>query len=262
MLDDQATIESMLMAFVLGLPRMLAALGLLSFFSRNSSTAMFRLGISAAFNLPLLPALMAQIGQQTLTTGALTVLLLKEAALGLMLGFATAIPFWATEAAGFFIDNQRGASTAGLASAETGDEGSSLGTLINQSYAVLFLLMGGLSMVVGVVYQSHALWPATAMLPHFSSTLAAHYLGLCDSIMQVGMVLAAPAMVAMLLTELALALVSLFAPQLQVYFLAMPIKSGVALFVLVVYFSTALQYLSDTVSGVPGILLQLRNLMQ
>ncbi len=259
---DHAAIESMLMGFVLGLPRMLAALGMLSFFSRNNSTALIRLGIAAAFNLPMLPLLVAQLEQQAITAGGFMVLLFKEAAVGVILGFAVAIPFWAAEAVGFFIDNQRGASIAGMSSPETGDEGSSLGALVNQAYAVLFLLLGGLSMTVGVVYQSHALWPATAMLPHFDPAFASHYLSLCDSLMRTGIVLAAPAMIAMLLTELALALVSLFAPQLQVFFLAMPIKSGVALFVLVIYFSTALQYLGDTVLQVPGILAPLRGLMR
>jgi type III secretion protein T len=58
----------------------------------------------------------------------------------------------------------------------------------------------------------------------------------------------------MFLAELGLALVSRFAPQLQVFFLAMPIKSALALLVLVLYMSTLFEYAGDTVRGIPGIL--------
>jgi type III secretion protein T len=56
------------------------------------------------------------------------------------------------------------------------------------------------------------------------------------------LLLSAPAIIAMFLAELGLALVSRFAPQLQVFFLAMPIKSALALFVLVMYMGTLLDY--------------------
>jgi len=48
-------------------------------------------------------------------------------------------------------------------------------------------------------------------------------------------VLSAPLIVAMFLAEFALALVSRFAPQLQVFFLAMPIKSALAVLLLIFY---------------------------
>jgi type III secretion protein T len=46
----------------------------------------------------------------------------------------------------------------------------------------------------------------------------------------------------MLLAEAGLALASRFTPQLQVFFLAMPIKSGLALLVLVLYMTTLFEY--------------------
>lgn len=51
--------------------------------------------------------------------------------------------------------------------------------------------------------------------------------------MQLTLLLAGPAIVVMFLSELALALIGRFAPQLQVFFIAMSVKSAVALLVLV-----------------------------
>ena len=45
-----------------------------------------------------------------------------------------------------------------------------------------------------------------------------------------------------------------FVPQLQVFFLAMPIKSALAFLVLILYFSTILDYSHDLVSKTPEAL--------
>ena len=58
----------------------------------------------------------------------------------------------------------------------------------------------------------------------------------------------APVIVAMFLAELGLALVSRFVPQLQVFFLAMPIKSALALLVLVLYGATLFDMARDSIS--------------
>jgi type III secretion protein T len=237
-------INRLLTAVATGTPRMLAALAMLPFFTRQNLAALHRTAIAIVFSLPALPFMDLQAQQHALAGGSLFLLILKESAIGFILGFALAIPFWATEGLGFVIDNQRGATTSGMANPMSGDDSSPLAILINQSYVVLFLSLYGLNMVIGVVYQSYALWPISAPMPRFDPAFATHFLGLLDNLMRTAIVLAAPAMIAMLLAELALAFVSMFAPQMQVFFLAMPIKSGIALFVLVIYFSTLMDYLA------------------
>ncbi len=59
--------------------------------------------------------------------------------------------------------------------------------------------------------------------------------------MRLMFVLAAPAIAIMFLAEFGLAIVSRFAPQLQVFILAMPIKSALALMILIFYFATMFQ---------------------
>ena len=49
-------------------------------------------------------------------------------------------------------------------------------------------------------------------------------------------VLSGPLVAAMFLSEFALAIVSRFSPQVQVFVLAMPIKSAIAIFMLIFYF--------------------------
>ncbi len=60
-------------------------------------------------------------------------------------------------------------------------------------------------------------------------------LGLADTAMRMAFVTAAPVLAVMFLAEFALAIVSRFSPQVQVFVLAMPIKSVLAILVLVFY---------------------------
>jgi type III secretion protein T len=68
------------------------------------------------------------------------------------------------------------------------------------------------------------------------------------------LLLAAPAVIAMFLAELGLALVSLPVPQLQVFFLAMPIKSALVLLVLVLYLTTLFTYGGEHIARLREVL--------
>ena len=58
----------------------------------------------------------------------------------------------------------------------------------------------------------------------------------------------------MLLAEIGLGLVSLTVPQLQVFFLAMPIKSALVFLVLVVYMGTLFEYAGDMLQPLRDLL--------
>lgn len=241
---DGATYEQ-LRSFVtaLGLtqPRILAMFVVLPLFARQLLPGLLRLGLAAGLGLLAAPPLLPQLGALPQGIGLL-LLLAKEAALGFVLGFLVAIPFWAFEAIGFFIDNQRGASIGATLNPLTGNDSSPMGLLFNQAFMVFVLVSGLFGVMLALLYESFALWPVLHWQPTLPQPGAAAWLGQLDLMVRTAVLLAAPAIVAMFLSELGLALVSRFAPQLQVFFLAMPIKSGLALFVLVMYMATLFDY--------------------
>src|SRR5690606_32198745 len=173
---------------------------------------------------------------------------------GLVLGFMVALPFWIFEAVGFVIDNQRGASLGAVINPATGNDSSPLGILFNQAFLVFFLVGGGFTLMLSLLYDSFRLWDLWSWAPTLRADSIPLMLDQLSRFMRLVLLFAAPAIVAMFLAELGLALVSRFTPQLQVFFLAMPIKSALALLVLVLYMSTLFEYAGDTVRGIPGIL--------
>ena len=57
-----------------------------------------------------MPALAADYASWSGGIGETLLIVAKEAFVGMTMGFIVALPFWIFEAAGFVIDNQRGAS--------------------------------------------------------------------------------------------------------------------------------------------------------
>ncbi len=236
------------------MPRLLAALTIIPLFARNNIGGFNRAAVAAAFTVPVLPLIFSQNYAAGGMDAWILILIVKESVLGFMIGFVVALPFWAAEAFGFIIDNQRGAGSASGTNAATGDEATPLAILTYQAYTMLFLLLGGVQLFLTLMYNSYVIWPVTSWLPEFSEGMPVYYLGLLDGLIKMTVLFAAPVMVAMLLAELALAFVSLFAPQLQVFFLAMPIKSGVAMFILAVYVVILLDFMTPSVINLKDLL--------
>ncbi len=243
-----------LAALLLATLRIQIALVIIPLFAKQVVPGLVRSAVGVALSLVLVPPLHQALGGTLPEALPLALIAMKEALLGLLIGFAVASLFWAVEAVGFFIDNQRGASIASTLNPLTGNDTSPLGLLFNQAFIVYFLVAGGLLVLLGLLYQSHRLWPVLTYFPTLTPEGVAVFAALFENIVRLALLLAAPVLVAMLLAELGLALVSRSAPQLQVFFLAMPIKSGIAFLVMVVYLPTLFGYLHDEIARLPDLL--------
>lgn len=235
-------------------PRILALCVMLPIFNRQVLPGMLRYAMSTAMGLILVPMLMPEYAKLDLHALDLILIVGKEVFIGLVIGLLAAIPFWIFEAVGFIVDNQRGASMGSILNPATGDDSSPLGILFNQAFIVFFLVSGGFSFMLTMVYDSFRLWDIWSWTPTLNRESAPLILDQFSRLMRMTLLWAAPAVIAMFLAELGLALASRFAPQLQVFFLAMPIKSALALLVLVLYMNTLFEYARDTNDDVLMIL--------
>jgi len=235
-------------------PRILALCLMLPLFSRQMMPGMVKYGLCAALGLLLVPTLAPEYAQLDLSLFGLILLLVKELFIGFVMGLLAAIPFWIFEAVGFVIDNQRGASMGSILNPATGSDSSPLGILFNQAYIVFFLVSGGFTLLLTMLYDSFLLWDIWQWRPTFREESVPLILDQFSRLMRMTLLWAAPAIIAMFLAEFGLALASRFTPQLQVFFLAMPIKSALALLVLVLYMSTLFEYASEANDGLFSVL--------
>ena len=212
------------------LPRFLGVFTILPLLSREALPTMLRAGVASCFAMFLVPGLLEEASRQRGVMETV-VILAREVILGVLIGFVLAVPLWPGEAMGDFVDTQRGASMGQMLNPLTGHETSPLGQLFNQAVVTFVFVTGGFALVLGVIYDSYALWPVFARWPGMGHDAPAILLGQLDRLMHLTVLLASPVIFAMFLSESGLALVSRFVPQLQVFFLAMPIKSAVAFLV-------------------------------
>jgi type III secretion protein T len=223
--------------------RLMPLFVLMPFMNRNLVPRTVAFAIAAGAGLIVVPTLSDDLAVRT--DVSIIFVIIKEALLGLLLGFVCAIPFWAMEAVGTVIDNQRGASMAATINPLTGHDSSPIGMLLNIAFITFFFLVGGFGLLLDIVYESYRLWPPDRFWPRLDIDNAGILIGLVNRLALLAMLLASPALVIMFMAELGLALVSRFAPQLQVFFLAMPIKSALGIFVLLIYAATLFEFGAD-----------------
>jgi type III secretion protein T len=238
-----AMVKLPMAAFSLGIARGLGLLRILPISTRLGLQGMHRASIAAALALLLLPLLMTQLATTPLDGAHLALLAAKEGVIGFLLGVVFATPFWVAETAGELIDQQRG-SRGAVSPDPAGEEESGItATLMILTLTTIFLVSGGMHWLIDALSRSYLLWPAGELVPSLAPGAAMHVLGLLDSILASGLLLASPLVVAMVLAELSLALISRFVPQLNVFDLSMSVKGLVQVIGLPVYAVFLIGYL-------------------
>lgn len=171
---------------------------------------------------------------------------LKEALLGFLIGYFAAIPFWVAENVGNFIDNQRGATMGEVYSPLSGAQVSTTGIFFTQVVSTIFFISGAILLLLGALYSSYGRWPVFEHGITFVSDAPIVILGSLDGMLRSTVIISAPVIIVMFLATLGLGLVNRTAPQLNVFFLSMPVKSALGIGMLVVYIPFILDMLMYT----------------
>ncbi|MCF4176126.1 type III secretion system export apparatus subunit SctT [Vibrio sp. McD22-P3] len=201
---------------------------------RNTLVLMFALPI-----IPIMQAHPVDFSAKSLTE--LTLIYGKELLIGLMVGFCAAIPFWAIDMAGFVIDTMRGASMSAVLNPLMGLQSSVFGMFFTQILGVLFLVSGEFNALLTALYQSYTVLPLDSALS-FNQDLLSFISQQWQVMSDMCLSFAMPAMVVMIMVDVALGLVNRSVEQLNVFFLSMPIKSILVVFLLLVSMPFALSH--------------------
>lgn len=161
--------------------------------------------------------------------------MLKELLIGMTLGFFAAVPFFIAQMAGSLIDHQRGSSALQVTDPTTQSQTGPVGILYNYVLIAIFFSLNGPFLFLDGVASSYQLFPVdglfNATLFSFKSPLGKIILNLFSTVMNLSIQLSAPALIGILLTDMFLGIANRLAPQVQIVFLGMSLKSwiGIAL---------------------------------
>jgi flagellar biosynthetic protein FliR len=201
-----------------------------------------KLMLAMALSLAMMP--IAVHGQTVpLDAGDYAMLMLKEIGVGLMFAFPMAIVGAAVQAGASLLDTLIGFSFSSILDPVNNQQTAILGQFYSL-FAVLVLLMsGGDHIMIEGVGASYRALPITAY-PHIGA-LTSGALAAFAQVWVIGLEIAAPVLVALVITDAAIGLVSRAVPQMNVFVVGLPAKILVGMTVI----AATLPFVSSQVQG-------------
>ena len=166
----------------------------------------------------------------------LLALLFKEIFIGFAMGLTAVMCFYAVEAGGRIVDNQRGSANAQIFLPSLGQV-SIFGLFQFWVGISLFLFMGGHILFLKAIFSSFNLLPVFSF-PHLEPGMSPFLkliIRMSADVLILGMQLASPVLIAIFMADLVMGIANKMAPQIHVFELGFVLKGYVG--VLMVYIS-------------------------
>lgn len=222
--------------FMLFLARMLPIIALSPFFGARVLPHPVKITFAISLFVIFLPHLL-QVTTTPLSFNLRAVfLMVKEMFIGFSMGFVISVPFIIVQNAGMMIDHQRGGASLMVNDPTIQNQSSPLGTLFNMVLIYVFFAIDAPFMFMDAIITSYDVIPPDAVFNTNFFLKGSGFWELQKTIMNKVMVisiqLATPALLAILMTDVFLGIANRLAPQVQITFLGMPLKSLLALAVI------------------------------
>ncbi len=167
----------------------------------------------------------------------LALLLLREAAIGMLIGFAFAFFIWLVEWVAEIVDWQIGFGFSALVDPLLGTKAAIVARAVTLLAGVLFFQLDGHHWLIRTVSLSYKLMPVGTSIA-FKSQLGESWMSLVAAGLLTVLPFVIPAIGIVLLTDLVLGMMGRAAPQLSVLLWGMPARVGLAILTIAFSFTT------------------------
>ena len=233
------------LSLIMTVPRILGAFLAMPFLGNTVLPGLVRNGLVIVISAFASPITLDSMQSMPLDSLQIGFLIIKEMAIGFMMGYLISIPFWAVSSSGFFIDLQSGKMSAQMFSNILADQTSPLGDLLSKFAVVLLFTTGGFLIIVEILLKSYQVWPVGSFYPHLSMHGAGIFLNQFSLLFYMAVLIAGPIIATMFIVELGAAIITRYVPQLNIFILMMPIKAGISALLLVYYITYISGYLRN-----------------
>lgn len=215
-----AQINAWIGMFAYPLVRILAFIAVAPLWSTAGIPRRTRLVLGLGLAVALAPALPPQVMAAPGTWQGLA-LLMQEFLVGIAMGFAVRTVFAVTDVAGEFIALQMGLGFATFYDPLNSSQTPVIAEFLGLITLLLFMAMNGHLMYAATLAQSFSVIPVGAPLLGADSWLNIARLG--STIFSLALLLSLPIVVALMITNVALAVLTRAAPQLNIFALGFPL---------------------------------------
>lgn len=228
--------EEFVALFLLGLARLLPMIAQSPFLGAKVLPHPVKIVFGISLWIIFLPTILLYT-KGTITFNTMFIFLaLKEIFIGMAMGLIMSIPFSIVQNIGLLIDHQRGGASLMVNDPTIQNQSSPIGTLLNMMLIFLFFVIDGPFYFFNAVVTSYEIIPVDSFLSSNFFTKNADFwkleFDLLNKVMVMTAQLGAPALVIILMTDMFLGIANRLAPQVQITFLGMPLKSLLALLIL------------------------------
>ena len=224
---------TVLSSFFLVLARLLPIMILAPFLGARTVPGTIRLMFSISLAAILLPPILLSLKQNIPFDLFFVGYALKELLIGFILGFLVSIPFYIAQSSGSLIDHIRGAASLQVQDPTTQSQTGPIGILYNYILIAIFFIIGGPFIFFDALSRSYEIIPLTELMNPAFFTLKLPFwqliIGLINQILALAIQLGAPAIIGILMAEMFLGIANRLAPQVQIVFLGISLKSWVGL---------------------------------
>jgi flagellar biosynthesis protein FliR len=235
--------------FFLALTRVFAILVQVPVLAGSAIPNPVKIGFGILTTLVILPWQPLPAEAATLPLVAFGLAVGREMLIGTLAGFAATLIFSAFQITGEMMDLTSGFAAARLINPAFENTGSPLNQFFYLTATIIFLVINGHHSFLIGLQKTFVILPLNGPLPAFTSD---RLMSLTGGLITAGIQMSLPLAGAMLLADLALGLLARVAPQIQVFFLGVPLKVGLGLLILpmaMIYLLPAIIQLFHALAG-------------
>jgi flagellar biosynthetic protein FliR len=192
-------------------------------------------------------------------TFTLALLVLREVMVGVTLGFITRVIFSAVEFSGQIIGMQMGFTISSIIDPSQGTQTQLMSVMQTLLATLLFLSMNIHHLFIRTIVDSFRIIPLGGW--HLNAEIIAFLVRGTSEILILGVRLAAPVMVALLLTSVTLGIMARAFPQMNIFMVSMPLNIGIGFVVLGLTLMIFFHVLTTAFGSVSGQIESLFRLM-
>ncbi len=154
--------------------------------------------------------------------------ILGELLIGCILGFMTQIVFAAFQLAGQFLDMQMGFGLVNVLNPQLDVQQPLFGNFLYLMALLCFFAVGGHQVMLSCIAQSYKILPIAGGL-HLSGNFYDYIFGMAGDMFVVAFKLAVPVVATLVITEFILGIIARTVPQMNIFFVALPLNIGLGL---------------------------------
>jgi len=220
--------------FILAVTRVLAIIIKIPVLGGKLIPDRVKVFLGVALALVLVPWRTLDPGDEALTWLPFAFAIGEELIIGTLAGYAAEITFAALQIAGEMMGLASGFFAAKMINPSLNTRGSSVTNFFYMIALTYFVILNGHHQMLAAVQRSFEILPLGSSLVHFPLE---RLLRLTAGMITTGVQFSLPVVGALMLTNLTLGLLARVAPQVQVFFLGIPLKVGLGLLTLMVTMS-------------------------